>query len=77
MSYYLHSKSVFDPFAFPPGDAVPPVTGEPAQQRATADLTIDLALRSVPLPDGLMTRLGKLVYAMSDESSDQVDWLGC
>ena len=43
----------------------------------TADRAIDSALRSVPLPEGLMTRLGKLVYAMPDEATDQVDYLGC
>ena len=42
-----------------------------------SDCAIDLALRSVPLPVGLMTRLGRLVYTMSDENADQVDYLGC
>jgi hypothetical protein len=42
-----------------------------------ADRAIDSALRSVPLPAGLMTRLGKLVYEMPDETTDQVDCLGC
>jgi hypothetical protein len=43
----------------------------------SVDRAIDAALRSVPLPDGLMTRLGKLAYAMPDETADQVDCLGC
>ena len=42
-----------------------------------ADRAIDVALCSVPLPEGLLTRLGKLVYAMPDEAADQVDCLGC
>ena len=41
------------------------------------DSAIDLALCAVPLPDGLMTRLGMLVYTMPEDAPDQVDWLGC
>jgi len=43
----------------------------------TTDSAIDAALRSVPLPNGLLTRLGSLVYAMPEDAPDQVDWLGC
>jgi hypothetical protein len=43
----------------------------------TTDSAIDAALRSVPLPKGLLTRLGSLVYAMPEDAPDQVDWLGC
>ena len=42
-----------------------------------ADRALDAALRSVPLPDGLITRLGMLVYTMPDETADQVNCLGC
>jgi hypothetical protein len=42
-----------------------------------ADMVLDTALRSVPLPVGLLTQLDRLVYAMPDEAADQVDWLGC
>jgi hypothetical protein len=42
-----------------------------------ADSAVDTALRAVPLPDGLMTRLGRLVYTMTEDAPDQVDWLGC
>jgi hypothetical protein len=42
-----------------------------------SDRAIDVALRSVPLPQGLMTRLGRLVYTMSDDRTDQLDYLGC
>jgi hypothetical protein len=45
--------------------------------RLPADLAIDAVLRSVPLPDGLLTRLDHLIQAMPDEASDQVDWLSC
>jgi len=41
------------------------------------DDAIDTALRCVPLPDGLLTRLDAFVRVMPDESADQVDWLGC
>jgi hypothetical protein len=74
---YLYTKPVFDALAFLQGDAAPPASGELAEQRAAADLTLDAALRNVPLPDGLMTRLGKLAHSMPDENADQVDWLGC
>jgi hypothetical protein len=43
----------------------------------TADGAIDEALRSVPLPQGLMTRLGLIAYATPDDAADKVDWLGC
>jgi hypothetical protein len=42
-----------------------------------ADSAIDEALRSVPLPHGLLTRLGMIAYSISEDSADQVDWLGC
>jgi hypothetical protein len=77
MSYYFHSKTVFDHGAFANGDATLPIAGEPARNGAAVDHAVDAALRSVPLPDGLMTRLGKLVYTMPEETADQRDWLGC
>ncbi len=43
----------------------------------SADMAIDAALRSVPLPDGLLTRLDKFVHAMTEDATDSVDWLGC
>lgn len=42
-----------------------------------ADRNIDTALRNVPLPDGMLSRLSRLVYTVSDEAADQVDYLGC
>jgi hypothetical protein len=48
-----------------------------APQVQSADGAIDAALRSVPLPDGLLTRLGMLVYSMPDEAADRMDYLGC
>jgi hypothetical protein len=43
----------------------------------SVDSAIDAALCAVPLPEGLMTRLGQLVHTMAMEPPDQVDWLGC
>lgn len=43
----------------------------------STDRAIDAALKSVPLPEGMMTRLGLIVSAMPDELSDRVDYLGC
>jgi hypothetical protein len=51
--------------------------GEVASSTQSADRAVDAALRSVPLPDGLLTRLGMLVYTMPDEAADHVDYLGC
>jgi hypothetical protein len=42
-----------------------------------SDSAIDAALRSVPLPEGLLTRLGIVAYTVSEDSSDKHDWLGC
>ena len=42
-----------------------------------ADSAIDEALRSVPLPQGLLTRLGLIAYTAPDDAADKVDWLGC
>jgi hypothetical protein len=53
-----------------PGDQAPP-------SERSEDSAIDSALRAVPLPDGLITRLGLLVYTMPEDAPDQVDWLGC
>jgi hypothetical protein len=74
---YTHSNSAFDPNSYlnatmPGADAADAPLG-----RQAADRAIDAALRSVPLPEGLLTRLGNLAYAISDETADQVDWLGC
>jgi hypothetical protein len=60
------------------GNRVPLTHVQPASAAQTSpDETIDFALRSVPLPEGLMTRLGALAYAMLDDEVDHADWLGC
>jgi hypothetical protein len=51
--------------------------GMPRKRLRPEDCAIDSALRCVPLPAGMMTRLGKLAYTISDEIADQFDCLGC
>jgi hypothetical protein len=77
MSNYLPAKSVFDSLPFFHGESALPFAGDSAASRAAEERLVDSALRNVQLPEGLLTRLGKLVYSMPDESVDQVDWLGC
>jgi hypothetical protein len=84
---FIHSNSAFEPDAtasgtfldsqVPAGSAGDTSLSRQAAERRAADRAIDAALRSVPLPDGLLTRLGRLVYTMPDETTGQVDWLGC
>ncbi len=56
--------------------AAPPASDHSPTSGA-ADSAIDAALRSVPLPEGLLTRLGMLAYTMPEDAADHVDWLGC
>ena len=74
---YPHSKpiSIGDTFHNPNDPLSAVESSVPFVQ--SADRTIDAALRNVPLPDGMLSRLGRLVYTMSDEAADQVDYLGC
>lgn len=74
---YLHSKPILignafrdpsEPMGAPDG-AVPFVQ--------SADRTIEAALRNVPLPEGMLSRLDRLVYTVSDDAADQMDYLGC
>jgi hypothetical protein len=62
------------------GNAVRHVAGDKVPSRHkphTVDRAIDAALRAVPLPDGLMTRLQLLACTMPEDMPDQLDWLGC
>jgi hypothetical protein len=74
---FSHSNSAFDSHSFLNSQLPAPGSGEITVNRQAVDRAIDQALRSVPLPDGLLTRLGKLAYSVPDEAADQVDWLGC
>jgi hypothetical protein len=54
-----------------------PTPSEPRPVSHTADSAIDAALRTVPLPDGMLTRLSMIIRNMPDDAPDQVDWLRC
>jgi hypothetical protein len=69
-SYANHHKVVHEPAPVPSG-------GRRSKSFDAGDRALDAALRSVPLPDGLLTRLGKLAYTMPGEAADQFDCLGC
>jgi hypothetical protein len=74
---YPHSKPILfgEPFSTP-ADSLTRFDGSlPFVQ--SADRTIDAALKSVPLPEGLMSRLGRLASTIPEEVSDSVDYLGC
>jgi hypothetical protein len=77
MMSYSHSSSAFDQRELIHDPSALGRNDQSSKPRHAADRAIDAALRSVPLPDGLMMRLRKLVYAMPDETADQVDCLGC
>jgi hypothetical protein len=77
MMSYLHSGSTFNHHEVIHELSEFGSSDQPSKPPQAADRAIDSALRSVPLPAGLLTRLGKLVYAMPDETADQVDCLGC
>jgi hypothetical protein len=64
-----------DPFT-DMNDALP-LLANALRSDPSTDRAIDAALRSVPLPDGLMTRLGMFVYTLPDNAADQADYLGC
>jgi hypothetical protein len=76
MSYDLNAKP-FSDLSFLDADSAVPMRGDTVRNIAAANHAIDAALRNVPLPSGLMTRLGKLAFTVPDETADQVDWLGC
>ncbi len=59
-----------------PADVTARVVSD-GDRSGAANSSLDHALRSVPLPDGLMARLRKLVFTMSDECTDRMDYLGC
>lgn len=74
---HFYSNPISNHFAFVEGDSLSRALGEDAAADPVTDRAINDALRNVPLPAGLMTRLGMLVYNVSDETADQVDYLGC
>ena len=71
---YFYSMPMFGGDRFTDADDyLPPVGGFPAVGAGESpDRAIDAALRSVPLPDGLMVRMTMLAVTLPDESTDQV-----
>jgi hypothetical protein len=74
---YLHSKpsSLGEPFAvsaksFGTHDQSVPFVH-------STDGAVDAALRSVPLPEGMLNRLHRLALTIPDEAAGRVDYLGC
>lgn len=74
---YPHSKpnSLGDAFRIPVESAGASDQFLPFVQ--SLDTTVDAALRSVPLPDGMLTRLQRLAFTMPDEAAGRMDYLGC
>ena len=76
MSSPLSKSNLFDDFLATPTSAFA-ANASAMPLGDSADRAIDAALKSVPLPDGLLSRLGLMVSTMSDDVSDAVDYLGC
>jgi hypothetical protein len=74
---YPHWEPVHSNNHFPHGQVTNGAVRDERLHVHSADMAIDAALCSVPLPDGLLTRLDNFVHAMTDESADPFDWLGC
>jgi hypothetical protein len=74
---YPHSKpsSLGDAFTVPAESSGAPDHSLPFVQ--SMDNAVDAALRSVPLPDGMLNRLKKMAFTMPDEAAGQMDYLGC
>jgi hypothetical protein len=74
---YPHSKpiSIGDAFFNPANSIAAFDYSRPFVQ--SQDGAIDVALRNVPLPDGMLNRLKRLAITMPDETSGQIDYLGC
>jgi hypothetical protein len=70
-------KSAADGDAHLHGFALPHSRDETRSAIQAVDRAVDAALRSVPIPDGMLSRLGLLVLTIADEQVDSVDYLGC
>ena len=71
---YFYSLPMFGGDRFTDSDdLLPPVCGFPAVGAGESpDRAIDTALRSVPLPEGLMVRMTMLAVTLPDDATDQV-----
>ena len=71
---YFYSRPMFGGDRFTDSDdLLPPMGGfTPSGKSQSPDRAVDTALRSVPLPDGLMVRLAMLAVTLPDDATDQV-----
>ena len=71
---HFYSRPLFGGDRFTDSDdLLPPVPGFPAVGAGESpDRAVDIALRNVPLPEGLMVRMAMLAVTLPDESTDQV-----
>ena len=71
---YFYYRPLFGGDRFTDSDnLLPPVGGFPAAGAGQSpDRAIDTALRSVPLPEGLMVRMSMLAVNLPDDAADQV-----
>jgi len=71
---HFYSRPLFGGDRFTDSDdLMPPVAGFPAVGGGESpDRAIDAALRSVPLPEGLMVRMSMLAVTLPDDATDQV-----
>jgi hypothetical protein len=73
---YLHKKHA----GGTPWQRAEPLREDPSEFLSpvrAADRAIDAALRSVPLPEGLLSRLRRLAYTFPDSAADRFDYFGC
>jgi hypothetical protein len=62
---------------FPDIEGALPFVGGGSRSIQSTDRAIDTELQGVPLPEGLMSRLVRLAYTLSDDTADRADYLGC
>jgi len=71
---YFYSMPMFGGDRFTDSDdLLPPVPGFPAVGAGESpDRAVDIALRNVPLPEGLMVRMAMLAVTLPDDATDHV-----
>lgn len=71
---YFYSRPLFGGDRFTDlDDTLPPVPGFPAVGAGESpDRAVDVALRNVPLPEGLMVRMSLLAVTLPDDAADHV-----
>ena len=71
---HFYSRPLFGGDRFTDSDdLLPPVPGFPAVGAGESpDRAVDIALRNVPLPEGLMVRMVMLAVTLPDDATDHV-----